>query len=90
MLDRSFSSFSLEGDTFAYYPQYPSGVLQGSADFGLFTESKSDFDAVPVSKSTELGYEAHKSGDLRGILHWKDKHGGFSMFNDDPTKQGVI
>eukprot|EP00258_Populus_trichocarpa_P024436 XP_024440455.1 uncharacterized protein LOC7490720 isoform X4 [Populus trichocarpa] len=88
MLDRSFSSFSLEGDTFAYYPQYPSGVLQGSADFGLFTESKSDFDAVPVTKSTELGYEAHKSGDLRGILHWKDKHGGFSMFNDDPTKQG--
>ncbi|XP_052311165.1 uncharacterized protein LOC7490720 isoform X5 [Populus trichocarpa] len=90
MLDRSFSSFSLEGDTFAYYPQYPSGVLQGSADFGLFTESKSDFDAVPVTKSTELGYEAHKSGDLRGILHWKDKHGGFSMFNDDPTKQALV
>ncbi|XP_011038024.1 PREDICTED: uncharacterized protein LOC105135048 isoform X4 [Populus euphratica] len=86
-LDRSFSSFSLEGDSFAYYPQYPSGVLQGSADFGLSTESKSDFDAVPVTKSTELGYEAHKGGDLRAILHWKDKHGGFSMFNDDSTKQ---
>ncbi|KAJ6776604.1 hypothetical protein OIU74_000736 [Salix koriyanagi] len=87
MLDRSFSSFSVEGDSFAYYPQYPSGVLQGSADFGLVTESKSDFDAVPT-KSTEPGYEAHKSGDLRGTLHWKDKLDGFSMFNADSTKQG--
>ncbi|KAJ6423094.1 hypothetical protein OIU84_024095 [Salix udensis] len=58
-LDRSFSSLSLKGDSFAYYPQYPSGVLQGSADFGLVTESKSDYDAVPT-KSTEPGYEAHK------------------------------
>ncbi|KAJ6301239.1 hypothetical protein OIU77_015533 [Salix suchowensis] len=87
MLDRSFSSFSLEGDSFAYYPQYPSGVLQGSADFGLVTESKSDFDAVPT-KSTEPGYEAHKTGDLRGTLHWKDNLDGFSMFNADSTKQG--
>ncbi|KAF9667083.1 hypothetical protein SADUNF_Sadunf16G0296100 [Salix dunnii] len=88
MLDRSFSSFSLEGDSFAYYPQYSSGVLQGSAGFGLVTESKSDFDVVPVTKSTELGYEAHKSGDLRETLHWKEKIGGFSMFNAESTKQG--
>ena len=86
----SFSPSSSALDrSFAYYPQYPSGVLQGSADFGLVTESKSDFDAVPT-KSTEPGYEAHKSGDLRGTLHWKDKLGGFSMFNADSTKQGVL
>ncbi|KAJ6297813.1 hypothetical protein OIU76_019008 [Salix suchowensis] len=121
-LDRSFSSLSLKGDSFASYPQYPSGILQGStdfsslsrdsslqdtnfdpsssmldrsfssfslegsADFGLVTESKSDFDAVPT-KSTEPGYEAHKTGDLRGTLHWKDNLDVFSMFNADSTKQ---
>ncbi|CAK7357507.1 unnamed protein product [Dovyalis caffra] len=87
ILDQSFSSFSLEGDSFAYYPQYSSGVCQESADFALFTKSKSDFNAVPVNKSPELGYKP-KSGDHQGILHWKDKLGGFSISNDDPTKQG--
>ncbi|XP_011040629.1 PREDICTED: endochitinase A-like isoform X2 [Populus euphratica] len=39
-------------------------------------------------KSAELGYKAHNSGDHQEILHWKDKHGGFSVSNDHPTKQG--
>ncbi|KAG6755536.1 hypothetical protein POTOM_041367 [Populus tomentosa] len=87
-LAQSFSSFNVEGDFFSYYSLYPSRVYQGSADFGLFTESKSDLDALLVGKSAELGYTAHKSGDHQEILHWKDKHGGFSMSNDEPTKQG--
>lgn len=89
-LAQSFSSFSVEGDSFSYYSLNPSRVYQGSADFGLFNESKSDLDALLVSKSAELGYKAHNSGDHQEILHWKDKHDGFSMSNDDPTKQGVL
>eukprot|EP00258_Populus_trichocarpa_P051254 XP_024467273.1 uncharacterized protein LOC18103452 isoform X3 [Populus trichocarpa] len=87
-LAQSFSSFSVEGDSFSYYSLNPSRVYQGSADFGLFNESKSDLDTLLVSKSAELGYKAHNSGDHQEILHWKDKHDGFSMSNDDPTKQG--
>ncbi|KAJ6770716.1 hypothetical protein OIU79_021372 [Salix purpurea] len=87
-LAQSFSSFRVEGDSFSCYSLYPSRVYQSSDDFGLFTESKSDLDALPESKSAELGYKAHKSGDHQEILHWKDNHGGLSMSNDDSTKQG--
>ncbi|KAF9673074.1 hypothetical protein SADUNF_Sadunf11G0111000 [Salix dunnii] len=87
-LAQSFSSFGVEGDSFSCYSLYPPRVYQGSADFDLFTESKSDLDALPESKSAELGYKAHKSSDHQEILHWKDNHGGFSMSNDDSTKQG--
>lgn len=87
---QSFSSFRVEGDSFSCYSLYPSRVYQSSDDFGLFTESKSDLDALPESKSAELGYKAHKSGDHQEILHWKDNHGGLSMSNDDSTKQGVL
>ncbi|KAG5235799.1 endochitinase [Salix suchowensis] len=87
-LAQSFSSFRVEGDSFSCYSLYPSRVYQSSDDFGLFTESKSDLDALLESKSAELGYKAHKSGDHQEILHWKDNHGGLSMSNDDSTKQG--
>uniref|UniRef100_A0A6N2MPP4 Uncharacterized protein n=1 Tax=Salix viminalis TaxID=40686 RepID=A0A6N2MPP4_SALVM len=87
-LAQCFQSFRVEGDSFSCYSLYPSRVYQSSDDFGLFTESKSDLDAIPESKSAELGYKAHKSGDHQEILHWKDNHGGLSMSNDDSTKQG--
>uniref|UniRef100_A0A6N2K6Z2 Uncharacterized protein n=1 Tax=Salix viminalis TaxID=40686 RepID=A0A6N2K6Z2_SALVM len=88
-LAQCFSSFRVEGDSFSCYSLYPSRVYQSSDDFGLFTESKSDLDAIPESKSAELGYKAHKSGDHQEILHWKDNHGGLSMSNDDSTKQAI-
>nr|TKR75607.1 endochitinase A-like isoform X2 [Populus alba] len=74
-------------------PKNSSSVLNSSLqDTGLSPSSSrlaQSFSSFSVEgKSAELGYKAHKSGDHQEILHWKDKHGGFSMSNDDPTKQG--